>query len=76
MPCLCCLALIELSIRTRGEIYHGNISPGCTTARFRYRRRYYRRQLQDGPVKLTVRVVPLRGEDKGARLEFGGAEIK
>jgi hypothetical protein len=32
--------------------------------------------LQDGPVKLTVHIVPLRGEGKGARLELGGAEIK
>ena len=32
--------------------------------------------LQDGPVKLTVHVVPLRGEGKGARLELGGVEIK
>jgi len=32
--------------------------------------------LQDGPVKLTVHVVPLRGEGKGARIEVGGAEIK
>ena len=32
--------------------------------------------LQDGPLKLTVHVVPLRGEGKGARLELGGAEIK
>ena len=32
--------------------------------------------LHDGPVKLTVHVVPLRGEGKGARLELGGAEIK
>jgi hypothetical protein len=32
--------------------------------------------LQDGPVKLTVHVVPLRGEGEGARLELGGAEIK
>ena len=31
---------------------------------------------QDGPVKLTVHVVPLRGEGEGARLELGGAEIK
>lgn len=29
-----------------------------------------------GPVKLTVQVVPLRGEGKDARLEIGGAEIK
>ena len=32
--------------------------------------------LQDGPVKLTVHVVPLRGEGDGARIEVGGAEIK
>ena len=32
--------------------------------------------LQVGPVKLTVHVVPLRGEGKGARIEVGGAEIK
>jgi hypothetical protein len=32
--------------------------------------------LQDGPVKLTVHVVPLRGEGEGARIEVGGAEIK
>ena len=32
--------------------------------------------LRDGPVKLTVHVVPLRGEGKDARLELGGAEIK
>jgi len=32
--------------------------------------------LQDGPVKLTVYVVPLRGEGKGARLELSGVEIK
>jgi tyrosinase len=29
-----------------------------------------------GPVKLTVHVVPLRGEGDGARIEVGGAEIK
>jgi hypothetical protein len=32
--------------------------------------------LQDRPVKLTVHVVPLRGEGEGARIEVGGAEIK
>jgi hypothetical protein len=32
--------------------------------------------LQDGPVKLAVHVVPLRGEGEGARIEVGGAEIK
>jgi len=32
--------------------------------------------LRDGPVKVTIHVVPLRGEGKGARLELGGAEIK
>jgi hypothetical protein len=29
-----------------------------------------------GPVKVTVQVMPLRGEGKDARLEVGGAEIK
>ena len=32
--------------------------------------------LLNGPVKLTVYVVPLRGEGKGARLDLGGVEIK
>jgi len=32
--------------------------------------------LQDGPLKLTVYVVPLRGDGKGARLELSGVEIK
>ena len=32
--------------------------------------------LRDGRVKVTIYVVPLRGEGKGARLELGGAEIK
>jgi hypothetical protein len=35
-----------------------------------------RNVLRDGSVKLTVHVVPLRGECKDARLELGGAEIK
>jgi hypothetical protein len=29
-----------------------------------------------GPVKLTVQLVPLRGEGKGASLELGGAELR